>query len=55
MKRQDTPKSLIFFMMGMMLLTGALNTIIMKSQSGEEALNRKYKHSWVQTVFMFFG
>lgn len=55
MSSQNTSKSLIYFMMGMMLITGACNTIVMKLQSGQVALGKEYNHSWFQTLFMFIG
>jgi drug/metabolite transporter (DMT)-like permease len=49
------PQGLIYTLMGLMVLTGSINTIANKQQNNESALGQPYQHVWFITFCMFLG
>jgi drug/metabolite transporter (DMT)-like permease len=45
----------IFGLMGLMILTGSINTIMNKMQNNSTSLGVKYNHTWFITFCMFVG
>ena len=45
----------VYTLMGLMILTGSINTISNKLQNDSVSLGRKYNHVWFITFCMFFG
>ena len=45
----------VYTLMGLMILTGSINTISNKLQNNSVSLGREYNHVWFITFCMFFG
>ena len=48
-------QKMIIFLMGLMILTGSINTIANKLQNSSMAFDQPYQHAWFITFCMFLG